>query len=218
MEMTFLFGRYLSIIYRIFIISLSLACSRCKLLISGFGEIETEKYFVELYSLENITNLQEFSIITANEINLPKTSMTNGTFLLLTNNDQTIAGFFNNAYAHIYGYPDKAYVILRDGDDKIELRHNGVVIDRYGSPGMTKNKCMKPDCMPYNYGWAKRYGHFNGSVVFSQTDWRVYNNTLSGCSINRNCSLPYPTQKHLKGKIGSMQCINPDPYSNYTYK
>ena len=169
-------------------------CEPC-LMIVGIGNIPWGMYFVEIYSCSEITDLSEFTVKSSYAIPFPKMRVETNKFLLLTNRNPDVVGFFNKGYDLYFGHPEENYVFLHNGDDCIAIVRTSSleVIDMYGSMSgtwSTANRCGGP--LSYAGGWAKRKRCVDPSPVFHADDWVVHENALLNCTSNTNCVNHFP--------------------------
>ena len=194
-------GRTRRLLYFLTAILGNVLMSNALILISGFGELLSERWFVELYTYDDISNFEEYSIEASRYMYMPNTSITRKSYVLLTNNDPTIGAFFGNKYTYIHGYNEKPYVVLRHGNDKINLLHRNITVDRYGDPGPTKNMCNETySCVSYRRGWVKRSYASLPTTTFKQHEWIVTVNAFDQASSNDACIEPFPVKSPIDGK------------------
>ena len=96
------------------------------LIITGFGVVKPNKFFVELYASEAISDLSVYTLSTNRTYHLPSKSVRKG-FILLGNKGITNE-FFGNAYRNYFGHPLVTNVSLNYANDGIALISNSLVI------------------------------------------------------------------------------------------
>ena len=152
---------------------------------------------VEFYVLEDIADLSTYGFGSANngqgtdgeEFTFPAVSVTAGTYLHVATDSANFFTFFGF-------YPD--YVDASagnvNGDDAIELFHNGAVIDVFGDINVDGTG------QPWEYldGWAYRKDNSaaNGGV-FNINEWDFSGvDGLEGGSNNASASVPFPAETY----------------------
>jgi hypothetical protein len=166
---------------------------------------------VELYVVEDIADLSEFGIGSANngggsdgeEFTFPAVSVAAGTYIYLTSDS---AGF--NAFM---GF-DADYITSSmsiNGDDAIELFHNTVVIDVFGDINVDGTG----EAWEYLDGWAFRNsGELNNSGTFNDANWFYSGpDALDGESDNATAASPIPV-----GTFTTIADVSPWAMASFT--
>lgn len=148
---------------------------------------------VELYVLEDISDLSAYGLASANngggtsaiEYTFPAVPVTAGTYIHIT-------GDSTNFNAFLGFFPDYlgGSSINVNGDDAIELFHNGAVIDVFGDVNVDGTG------QPWEYldGWVYRKDNAvpNGGV-FAIGEWDFSGvNALDGQATNAGAPIPFP--------------------------
>ncbi|RFC53386.1 fibronectin type III domain-containing protein [Brumimicrobium aurantiacum] len=144
---------------------------------------------IELFVGTDIADLSEYGVSSANngggtsggaEFTFPAVSVTAGTYIYVSSestNFQTYFGFAPD-------YTDGSMSV--NGDDAIELFHNGTVIDVFGDVDTDGSG----QAWEYTDGWALRNSNTvvnNGT--FNDANWSFSGpNAVDGCSSNSSCS------------------------------
>lgn len=146
---------------------------------------------IELYVTADIADLSEYGIGAANngggtdgqEFTFPATSVTAGDYIYIASE---IPGF-NAFFGFDPDYTSSAASI--NGDDAIELFHQGVVIDLFGDPNTDGTG------QPWEYldGWASRNAGTSATAVFNANDWTFSGpNALDNENSNASAATPAP--------------------------
>jgi hypothetical protein len=149
--------------------------------------------FVELYALANISDLSEYGVSSANngagttvtpEFTFPPVSVTAGTFIYVASEAPNFLAYMGFAA----DYVNAAANI--NGDDAIELYHNGSVVDVFGEVNVDGTG------QPWEYqdGWTTRVsGTGPDGNVFQLANWTFSGiNTTDGCLTNATCGSGQP--------------------------
>ena len=149
---------------------------------------------VELYVVNDIADLSQYGIGSANngggsdgeEFTFPSQSVTAGSYLYVASETEGFTAFFGNA-------PDfETGSMGINGDDAVELFHDGGVIDTFGDI----NTDGSGTAWEYLDGWAYRNTNAtanNGSFVAD--NWTFSGiNALDGASDNASATTPFPAE------------------------
>ena len=163
---------------------------------------------VEFYVINNISDLSAYGFGSANngggsdgeEYTFPAQPATAGTFLYLTANTPE----FNTYFGFNADFTDGSAGI--NGDDAVELFHNGVAVDVFGDI----NNDGTGTAWDYLDGWAYRNDMGTTSTTFTVADW-----TYSGINVNDNqtsnatATTPFPngTYVHSSGSTVTVHNI-----------
>lgn len=152
---------------------------------------------LELYVIEDIADLSAYALGAANngggsdgiEYTFPAVSVTAGTFI-------HIASDSNDFFTWMGYYPDYlgGSAVGINGDDAIELFHNGAVIDVFGD--INVDGTGEP--WEYQDGWAYRKINSapnGGTFVLGEWDFSGIN-VLDGAGTNSNASNPFPDETY----------------------
>lgn len=151
---------------------------------------------IELYAIEDIADLSTYGFGSANngqgsdgeEFTFPAVAVTSGTYIHIATdsaNFNTFMGFFPD-------YVSGAAAI--NGDDAIELFHNGAVIDVFGDINVDGTG----EAWEYLDGWAYRKDNAipNGGT-FAISEWEFSGiNALDGQATNAGAPTPFPVQTY----------------------
>ena len=172
---------------------------------------------VELYVLEDINDLSQYGIGSANngggsdgeEYVFPADSATAGSYIYLTANEAQFLDFFGFAA----NYSNNAVNI--NGDDAIELFKGGVVVDTFGDIDVDGNGT------PWEYldGWAYRNDDVgaNGGT-FVDTDFYYSGpNAFDGETSNGTADTPMPIGTFTSGDGGGGGTTHYITQSGYDY-
>jgi hypothetical protein len=148
---------------------------------------------VELYVVDDIVDLSSYGLGSANngggsdgeEFTFPADSVSGGTFIYISYETTT----FNTWFGFNPDYTDNAVQI--NGDDAIELFHNGSVIDVFGNINVDGTG----EAWEYMDGWAYRNsGTDPDGSTFTIGDWYFSGpNALDGETSNATATTPFPT-------------------------
>lgn len=157
---------------------------------------------VQLTVLNDIADLSTYGLGSANngggsdgqEFTFPADSASAGDKIYVA----TEANQFQVFFGFAPNYTDGSMAI--NGDDAIEVFHNGAVIDVFGDIDVDGNG------QPWEYvdGWAMRYADFSTpSTTFDATQW-AYSGVkgLRGGTNNATAATPLPSQRPSKGGNG----------------
>jgi hypothetical protein len=148
---------------------------------------------IELYVQDDIADLSEYGIGSANngggtdgqEFTFPAVSVMSNTYIYIASESPNFTSYFGFAPTYING------VANNNGDDAIELFHNGNVVDVFGDisyPSATGLPWL------YSDGWAYRVNNSgpDGSI-FNVNNW-TYSGTdaIDGCTNNTSCASSMP--------------------------
>lgn len=149
---------------------------------------------VELVALEDIADLSAFGIGSANngggtdgeEYTFPADAVSQGDVIIVSSDTDMFVSFFGFAPT----YDDPGYAVSINGDDAVELFHNGVVIDTFGELDVDGTGT------PWDHldGWAYRVnGALPTGATFVLSDW-IFSGVdgLEGGLTNDTCAVPYP--------------------------
>jgi len=168
---------------------------------------------IELYVLNDIADLSEYAISSANngnplpaglEFTFPADAADAGTYLYLATESAEFTKFFGFA-------PD--YVNIQapniNGDDAIALFQSGVIVDVFGVIGVDGTG----EAWAYLDGWAYRNNLTAPSATFNPADWTFSGiNTLDNETDNATAAVAFPTGQWTAPATGANRpVINPDP-------
>ncbi len=155
---------------------------------------------VEIYVINNIADISSYGFGSANngggtdgeELTFPVQSANAGDFLYVTDGQAS----FNTYFGFNADFVDNSAAI--NGDDAVELFHNGAVVDVFGDINMDGSGT------PWDYldGWAYRNDMGTIGITFTLGDWM-----FSGINVNDNqtsnatATTPFPigTYQHSSG-------------------
>ncbi len=152
---------------------------------------------VEVYVASDVADLSAFGLGSANngggtdgeEYTFPAEAATAGSFLYVTADEDNFAAFFGFPATHIVD----GYAMSINGDDAIELFHNGVVIDVFGDI----NTDGSGEPWEYLDSWAYRTNNTGpDGDIFALENWTFGGpNTFDGTTVNAdaNPSMPIGT-------------------------
>lgn len=146
---------------------------------------------IEVYTTADITDLSEYGLGSANngggsdgeEFAFPPVSVPAGTFITVASEDIGFSDFFGFA-------PDyTGSVASINGDDAIELFHNGAVIDVFGE----QDTDGTGTAWDYQDGWVYRQDGASVADQFTPGDW-LYSgaNALNSEATNASAASPVP--------------------------
>lgn len=146
---------------------------------------------VELRALTDIADLSAYGLGAANngggtdgeEFTFPADAVNAGDFIYVASEVPEFTAFFGFAP----DYTTSAMGI--NGDDAVELFHNGTVIDVFGDPDVNGDG----EVWDYTDGWAYRVSSTNAAVPFDSANW-MYSGLggLDGESTNDTAANPVP--------------------------
>ncbi|WP_438973722.1 T9SS type A sorting domain-containing protein [Polaribacter sp.] len=149
---------------------------------------------IELYVLEDISDLSLFGVSSANngngstagdvEFSLPEGAATAGTFIYISTEETN----FNTFFGKLPDYTTNAVGI--NGDDAIELYENGQIIDVFGDVDQDGTGLD----WEYLDGWAYRKSNTDPEgTTFTTTNWTYSGiNGLEGGTTNATATTPFP--------------------------
>ncbi|WP_116367268.1 ExeM/NucH family extracellular endonuclease [Parahaliea mediterranea] len=146
---------------------------------------------VEVYVTEDIADLSAYGLGSANngggsdgeEFTFPAGSASAGDYLYIASEEDGFTAFFGMAPHYTSG------AMAINGDDAIELFHNGQVIDLFGDINVDGSG------EPWDHvdGWAARIGRAGPSATFDLSDWQFSGaNALDGALANASAASPVP--------------------------
>lgn len=148
---------------------------------------------IELYAVTDIADLSDFGVGSANngggtdgqEFTFPVASLSAGDYIYLATETTGFDTFF--------GFPPtytSAAAASINGDDALEVFHDGVVVDTFGEPDVDGTG----QAWEYLDGWAKRLDRV-ASASFDVSNWTFSGpNALDGESSNATAATPYPVE------------------------
>ena len=160
---------------------------------------------VEVYVMDDIADLSMYGIGSANngggsdgeEYTFPAESATAGSFLYVTGNETEFMAFFGFAPTHIVD----GFALSINGDDAVELFHNGVVEDVFGD--INTDGTGEP--WEYQDGWAYRVSNTgpDGST-FDLANWTFSGvNGLEGGTDNASATTPMPLGSYTNDTVSA---------------
>lgn len=152
---------------------------------------------VELYALEDIADLSAYGIGSATngggtdgeEFTFPAVAVTAGTYIHISTDSTNF-----NAFLGLFPDFVEGTAVNVNGDDAIELFHNGVVIDVFGDI----NTDGTGELWEYLDGWAYRKNNAapNGGV-FAIGEWEFSGiNALDGQATNAGAPISFPIETY----------------------
>lgn len=165
---------------------------------------------VEIYVINDVADLSEYGIANANNGNpsggvpklvFPAVSASAGTFIYVASEEEGFTTFFGFAPTYLQGETQTLNV---NGDDVIELYHNGVVVDYAGQIGESGTN------IPWQYqrGWMYRNNGMGPNTTFTLSEWTFSGmNALQGASSNASADTPMPIGTYSPEAGGE----DPDP-------
>jgi hypothetical protein len=151
--------------------------------------------FIELANSSNaLLDLSGWELsIYANANTNPASTYTFDDFSYLMAGQTFVIAQNASAFNTMYGFnPDASAALFNsNGDDNFELRdQNGVVVDRYGEPGVDQSG----NCAEFTDGRALRtVGIITGNPIWNDLEWIVRANvTITGCSDHANAAQTAP--------------------------
>lgn len=160
---------------------------------------------VEVYVVSDIADLSMFGLGSANngggsdgeEYTFPVEAATAGSFLYVTGNEAEFATFFGFSATHIVD----GYAMSINGDDAVELFHNGVVIDTFGDIN------VNGDDEPWDYtdSWAYRVNNTGpDGEIFALASWTFGGaNIWDGELTNADAASPMPIGTYTMETVGT---------------
>ena len=153
---------------------------------------------IEFYAVNDIADLSAFGFGSANngggsdgeEFTFPADAITAGTYFWLATETPNFTAYFG--YAPTYTHFSAAI----NGDDAVELFHNGAVIDVFGDINTDGSG------QPWEYldGWAYRNSNVGQSTTFTVADWTYSGpNALDGTT--SNTTFPISSYQCITGEI-----------------
>ena len=155
---------------------------------------------IHLIANNNISDLSVYGIGVANngggtdsvEYVFPSISVNAGEEILLARDTVEMAMYFDSCYSNFHRIIQASSDISQNGDDAIELFHNGVVIETFGDINVDGSG------EPWEYmdSWAYKLGPTIGTpgpTSFSGFDWSFgVVNCTDGSTTTQSSSCPYP--------------------------
>jgi len=148
---------------------------------------------MELYVVNDISDLSTYGVGSANngggsdgeEFTFPADAVTSGTYIYVASEVTQFTAFFG--FAPSYNGGSSMGI---NGDDAVELFHNGSVIDTFGDINVDGNG----EVWEYLDGWAYRNdGSGPEGTTFTSGNWTYSGvNGLEGGSTNATTSSPFP--------------------------
>ncbi len=160
---------------------------------------------VELYVTSDIADLSVFGLGSANngggtdgeEYTFPAEAAMAGSYLHVTADAENFEAFFGFAPSHIV----EGYAMSINGDDAIELFHNGVVIDVFGDINVDGTD------EPWDHvdSWAYRVNNTGpDGEIFALANWTFGGpNVFDGLTTNGEALLPMPIGTFTMETVGS---------------
>ena len=179
------------------------------LIITGFGIVKRDIFFVELYATEAIRDLSAYTLYTAGRYGLPPLSVREGFILLGTEGISN--GFFGNAYKNYIVYPNvtNEQLSLKAGNDGIVLSKVSEVIDYFGpNKSHTTDSC---ECQ-YEFGWGKRkLLKLGANYKYQKSEWHLHKKAMNNCKdkTNTQCSEPFPVKADKAGYLTNLGKLLP---------
>ena len=155
---------------------------------------------IHLRANDNISDLSVYGIGVANngggtdsvEYVFPSISVSAGEEILLARDTAEMALYFDSCYSDFHRIIQATSDISQNGDDAIELFHNGTVVETFGDINVDGTG------EPWEYmdSWAYKLGPTTGSpgpTSFSGFDWSFgVVNCTDGSTTTQSSSCPYP--------------------------
>ena len=159
-------------------------------------------------AVENVADLSEYGVGTANngggtdgqEYTFPTQSLNAGEHLLLARSTAAMSSYFGACIAEFSTVIEASSDVNQNGDDAIELFHNGAVVQTYGDPDVDGSG------MDWEYSDSWAY----------QEEPGVWTTATPGCSTGATTdasACPYPLCDNAQGVPGCMDdaACNFDP-------
>jgi hypothetical protein len=152
---------------------------------------------IEFYVLEDIEDLSQFALGTANngsgtagvEWTFPTGNVSAGEFLYVSKESEVFASFFGFDASYI----DSGIVCNFNGDDAIELFQNEGVIDVFGFPDIDGTGTD----WEYTLGWVWRSCESTGEGGFDSADWTIEMGAFGESLTNATAVIPFPAGEYM---------------------
>ena len=160
---------------------------------------------LELYTLCEILDLSAYGLGRSTnglgsgglQYSLPFGAVGASTYLYIASTATNFATWFGAGAPNLLG---TSSVLSVDGNDALELYHNGVVVDRLGEP----NNASAVQPWHYTDGWAYRVSGTGPSAIWQLDSFRYSGNlALASCTNNTACTTRFP--------IGTYSAPSPPP-------
>ena len=149
--------------------------------INGFGQISQGIYFVELKTIEPLSDFSKYTISADNTLTLPSTTLAKGMLILLSNNITYADDFMGKAYPNSYPHSKKFLmaISMAGGNDGVEIKEKAsdLIIDKFGPGSSTKDACK--DVCGYGEGWVHRRSCAGPKEKYATYEWSVAANAFS---------------------------------------
>jgi hypothetical protein len=149
---------------------------------------------LELYTLCEILDLSAYGLGRSTNglgsgglaYSLPFGAVGASTYLYIASATTNFANWFGAGAPNLLG---TSSVLNVDGNDALELYHNGVVVDRLGEP----NNASAVQPWHYTDGWAYRVSGTGPSAIWQLGSFRYSGNlALASCTNNTACATRFP--------------------------
>lgn len=167
---------------------------------------------IELYVLNDITDLSQYAVSSANNGNLPpatfdfvfpNVAVAAGTYLYLSREILQFTAFFGFAP----DYTD-AQATNVNGNDAVVLYRAGAIVDAFGIVGTNGTG----EAWEHTNGWAYRNDITSPSATFDPADWTFSGvDALMGATDNTTAVVAFPTGQWTAATVANRPVINPDP-------
>lgn len=160
---------------------------------------------IEFFVLSNINNLNEYGFGIANngggsdgqEFTFSGTANA-GDFLYFVNSQNNGFQAFIDFFGFAADFQSNNFSLSLNGDDAVELFHNGTLIDIFGNV----NQDGTGTAWEYMDGWAYRNNAQGPNTNFSVGEWNVQNDVLDGATQNGNNGTPaFPIGTYNPGPL-----------------
>ncbi len=159
---------------------------------------------VEIYVVDDIADLSAYGLGSANngggtdgeEYTFPAEAAVGGTFLYATGNPDEFLAFFGFAATHVV----EGFALSINGDDAVELFHNGLVEDVFGE--IDTDGTGEP--WEHLDGWAYRVADTGpDGDIFDITNWTFSGiNVWDGALDNASSDAPMPLGSYTNSTVG----------------
>jgi predicted extracellular nuclease len=162
---------------------------------------------IEVYAINNIADLSDYGVGSANngggtdgqEFTFPAVAVTAGTYLYVASEATGFTAFFGFAPDYTSG------AMSINGDDAVELFHNGFVADVFGDINVDGTG------QPWEHldGWAYRISNTGPDCsVFGLANWSFSGiNALDGETTNATAATPFPIGTYSTTSTDSAPCV-----------
>ena len=167
---------------------------------------------IELYVLNDITDLSQYAVSSASNGNpppatydfvFPNVAVAAGTYLYLSTETLQFMAFFGFAPDYTDGQATNV-----NGDDTVVLYRAGVIVDVFGVVGTDGTG----EAWEHTNGWAYRNDITMPSATFDPADWTFSGvDALNGETDNTTAAVAFPTGQWTAATLVNRPIINPEP-------